>query len=129
MKESKEVKALRSKLLGMEMELNLISRDLDRFKAELKYNEIMLENILENLDFLTNEAVAISLSEFKKIKHQKNLIEMRIKYYKEKISPLEQSLNKKEDFHKQEMERFEQLYRMQFKNNVLEFPSDRRKKA
>lgn len=129
MKESKEVKALRSKLLGMEMELNLISRDLDRFKAELKYNEIMLENILENLDFLSNEAVAISLSEFKKIKQQKNLIEMRIKYYREKINPLEQLLNRKEDFHRQEMERFEHLYRMQFKNNVLEFPSDRRKKA
>lgn len=111
------------------MELNLISRDLDRFNAELQYNEIMLTHTLENLQFLTDEACTISLPEFKKIRQQKKLIEMRIDYYKQKIQPLEQMLAKKEDFHKKEMERFEYLYRMQFKSNVLEFPSDRRKKA
>lgn len=129
MKESKEVKALRSKLLGMEMELNLISRDLERFSAELQYNETMLNHTLENLNFLTTCEIAISLPEFKKIKQQQHLLEMRIQYYRQKIQPLEQMLNRKEDLHKKEMEKFEHLYRMQFKNNVLEFRSDRRKKA
>jgi hypothetical protein len=129
MKESKEVKTLRSKLLGMELELNLLSKDLERFNFELTYNQKMLEVTLENLEFLKNTEAAISLSEFKKTKQQKKLIEMRIKYYREKIYPLEQMLNIKEDNHKKEMERFEYLYRMQFKNNILEFPSDRRKKA
>lgn len=129
MKESKEVKTLRSKLLGMELELNLLSKDLERFNFELSYNQKMLEITLENLNFLKNTEAAISLSEFKKTKQQQKLIEMRIKYYREKIFPLEQMLNIKEDNHKKEMERFEYLYRMQFKNNVLEFPSDRRKKA
>jgi len=129
MKESKEVKALRSKLLGMEMELNLISRDLERFSAELQYNETMLTHTLENLNFLTTCEIAISLPEFKKIKQQQHLLEMRIQYYRQKIQPLEQMLNRKEDLHKKEMEKFEHLYRMQFKNNVLEFRSDRRKKA
>lgn len=129
MKESKEVKTLRSKLLGMELELNLLSKDLERFNFELIYNQKMLEATLENLDFLKTTEAAISLSEFKKTKQQRKLIEMRIKYYKQKIYPLEQMLNIKEDNHKKEMERFEYLYRMQFKNNVLEFPCDRRKKA
>lgn len=129
MKESKEVKTLRSKLLGMELELNLLSKDLERFNFELIYNEKMLKITLENLDFLKTSNAAISLTEYKKIKQQKKLIEMRIKYYKQKIQPLEQMLNRKEDSHKKEMERFEYLYRMQFKNNILEFPCDRRKKA
>jgi hypothetical protein len=129
MKESKEVKTLRSKLLGMELELNLLSKDLERFNFELTYNQKMLEVTLENLEFLKNTEAAISLSEFKKTKQQKKLIEMRIKYYREKIYPLEQMMNIKEDNHKKEMERFEYLYRMQFKNNILEFPGDRRKKA
>jgi hypothetical protein len=129
MKESKEVKTLRSKLLGMELELNLLSKDLERFKFELAYNEKMFEITLENLDFLKSSDIIISMPEYKKITQQKKLIEMRIKYYKDQIYPLEQILNRKEDNHKKEMERFEYLYRMQFKNNVLEFPCDRRKKA
>ena len=129
MKESKEVKTLRSKLLGMELELNLLSKDLERFKFELAYNEKMFEITLENLNFLKASDIIISMPEYKKIMQQKKLIEMRIKYYKDQIYPLEQILNRKEDNHKKEMERFEYLYRMQFKNNVLEFPGDRRKKA
>ncbi len=129
MKESNEVKTLRSKLLGMELELNLLSKDLERFNFELTYNQKMLEATLENLDFLKSSNATISLNEYKKIKQQKKLIEMRIKYYKQKIYPLEQILNRKEDNHKKEMERFEYLYRMQFKNNILEFPCDGRKKA
>jgi hypothetical protein len=129
MKESKEVKTLRSKLLGMELELNLLSKDLERYNFELIYNEKILEMTLENLNFLKTSTAAISLNEYKKIKQQKKLAEMRIKYYKQKIYPLEQILNKKEDNHKKELERFEYLYRMQFKNNILEFPCDRRKKA
>jgi hypothetical protein len=129
MKESNEVKTLRSKLLGMELELNLLSKDLERFNFELTYNQKMLEATLENLDFLKSSNATISLNEYKKIKQQKKLIEMRIKYYKQKIYPLEQILNRKEDNHKKEMERFEYLYRMQFKSNILEFPCDGRKKA
>jgi hypothetical protein len=129
MKESKEVKALRSKLLGMELELNILSKDLERFNFELNYNKKMLQITLENLNFLKTGDSAVSLSEFKKIKQQKNLIEMRIKYYKQQIYPLEQILSTKENNHKKEMERFEYLYRMQFKNNILEFPCDGRKKA
>jgi hypothetical protein len=113
----------------MELELNLLSKDLERFNFELTYNQKMLEATLENLDFLKSSNATISLNEYKKIKQQKKLIEMRIKYYKQKIYPLEQILNRKEDNHKKEMERFEYLYRMQFKNNILEFPCDGRKKA
>lgn len=129
MKESKEVKELRGKLLGMEMELNLISKELERFKNELSYNKKMLILIQENIDFLKTSNAAVSLSEYKKIKQQKNLIETRIVYYRTKAQPLEQILNTKELSHKEEMERFEHIYRMQFKNNILEFPGDRRKKA
>jgi len=65
--------------------------------------------------------------EYKKIKHQKELVEMRIKYYNKKIQPLKNILSYKEDFHKKEIERFYEIYRMQFKNNILEFSSDRKK--
>ena len=129
MKESKEVKALRGKILGMELELSLLSKDLERFNFELIYNQKMLEITQENLFFLKNNPVTISLNEFKKIKQQKKLIEMRIKYYRQKILPLQKTVLQKEEHHKKEMERFEYLYRMQFKNNILEFPCDRRKKA
>lgn len=129
MKESTEVKTLRSKLLGMELELNLLSKDLERYNFELTYNQKILEMTLENLHFLKTSNAAISLTEYRKIKQQKKLAEMRIKYYKQKIQPLEQILNKKEDNHKKELQRFEYLYRMQFKTNILEFPCDRRKKA
>lgn len=129
MKESKEVKELRGKILGMEMELNLLSKDLERFKMELLYNQKMKKMIEENLDFLRTTTAAVSLLEFKKIKQQEALVNARVVYYKGKITPLEQALNTKEGFHKQEMERFERAYRMQFENNILEFRYDRRKEA
>lgn len=129
MKESAEVKELRNKILGMEMELCLISRDLERFESDLLYNQQVIRSIEENVEFLRNSTAAVSLSEYKKIKQQQNLIETRIKYYIAKIQPLKQALGKKETFHKEEMQRFEEAYRMQFRNNVLEFPDDRRKEA
>ena len=49
MRESKEVKQLRSKILGMEMEISLISRDLERFESELVYNEKALMAIETNI--------------------------------------------------------------------------------
>ena len=128
-KETREVKQLRSKILGMELELCMISKDLERFKNELEYNKIMLKKIEENIDFLHNTKAAVSLNEFRKIKQQKKLVETRIKYYRQKVQPLEQMLIKKEMFHKEEMERFERAYRLQFENNVLEFPHEKRKKA
>jgi hypothetical protein len=129
MKETREVKQLRSKILGMEMELCMISKDLERFRNELVYNQRMLSRIQENIDFLRTSNAAVSLNEFRKIKQQKKLVETRIKYYKTKVQPLEQMLLRKETFHKEEMERFERAYRLQFQNNILEFPYDRRKKA
>ena len=129
MKETKEVKQLRSKILGMEMEICMISKDLERFKNELTYNKKMFKTIAENINFLKTSKAAVSLNEFRKIKQQKKLVETRIKYYKTKIQPLEQMLLRKEAFHKEEMERFEKAYRLQFENNILEFPNDRRKKA
>ena len=89
----------------------------------------ILEKILENIDFLRQSKAAVSLSEFRKIRQQRNLVEMRVKYYMNKVQPLEQMLDRKSDYHKQEMDRFEKIYRLQFLNNILEFPSDRRKKA
>lgn len=126
-RESVEVRELRGKILGMEMELNILSRDLDAHKTQLFYNLRAKKQIDENINFLKKSKAAVSLSEYRKIKQQKNLIEMRIKYYKQKIQPLEQILNRKEDYHKKEIERFHEIYRMQFTNNILEFPSDRKK--
>lgn len=127
MRESVEVRELRGKILGMEMELNILSRDLDAHKTQLFYNLREKKQIDENINFLKKSKAAVSLSEYKKIKQQKSLIEMRIKYYKQKIQPLEQILNRKEDCHKKEIERFHEIYRMQFTNNILEFSSDRKK--
>jgi len=128
-KETKEVKQLRNKILGMEMELYMISKDLERFKNELFYNKKMLKMIKENIDFLQTSNVTVSLGESKKIKQQKKLVETRIKYYNEKIQPLQQMLIRKEVSHKEEMKKFQKAYRLQFENNILEFPNDRRKKA
>jgi hypothetical protein len=128
-KESKEVKELRSRILGMELELDILSKDLERFKCELYYNRKMLKSTNENLDFLKNTEVAVSLTEYKKIKQQKELLEMRISYYIGKIQPLEQIVGRKEGDIQEDMKRFEKIYREQFRNNVLEFPHDRRKKA
>lgn len=129
MKESKEIKELKGKIIGMEMELSLLSKDLERFKKELIYYQKMLEKINENIKFLKTSKATVSLSEYRKIKQQQKLTEMRIKYYTKKVLPIEQSLSKKEMYHKEEMERFHKMYKLQFTNNILEFPSDRRKKA
>ena len=101
MKESKEVKTLRDKLIGMELELGLLSKDLERFNFELTYNQKMLKITVENLEFLKSSDIAISITEYKKIKQQKKLIETRIEYYKKKIYPLEQAIDKKEINHKE----------------------------
>jgi len=130
MKETREVKELRSRILGVEMDLHIISKDLERYKNELIYNTLMLNKTNENIDFLKSKRKnSVSLSEFRKIKQQKKLLETRVVYYRQKIKPLEQALMAKEDFHKTEMEKFEEAYRMQFKNNILEFPDVRRKEA
>lgn len=129
MRESREVRELRGKIVGMEMELNILSKDLERFKSELLYNQRMLEATDENVYFLRNSKAAVSLSEYRKIKQQKTLLEMKVKHYKQKIYPLENILDMKEKYLNEDMERFEEVYRMQFTNNVLEFPYDRRKTA
>jgi len=38
MKETEEVRELRGKILGMEMELNIISKDLEKFEIQLFNN-------------------------------------------------------------------------------------------
>lgn len=129
MKEIKEVKELRGKILGMEMELNILARDLDRLKEELAYNIKTQEDLCENINFLRNSNVIVSLSEYKKIKQHKKLVDQRIVHYKSKIGPLEQVVNRKESNIKEEMDVFERIYRTQFKSNILEFPYVRRKKA
>lgn len=129
MKEAREVKELRGKILGMEMELNILFRDLERLKQELLCNTVLQEKIYENLAFLKESNAAVSLSEYKKIQQQRNLVDMRVVYYVTKIQPLEQLIDRKEIRIEEEMVVFEKIYRMQFKNNVLEFPYDRRKKA
>ena len=113
----------------MEMELNILFRDLERLKEELLINKSLQDSLRENIDFLKTDGVIVSLSEFKKIKQQKKLVDMRVGYYITKIQPLEQIVDRKEEMVKNEMNVFEQLYRMQFKSNVLEFPDDRRKRA
>jgi len=128
-RETKEVKELRSKILGMELEMNLLSKDLERFKNDLLYNQKMRDLIEENLNFLRTSSAAVSLSEYKKIKQQQKLVNQRIKYYKAKVLPLEQVLGIKEVNREQEMKRFEEMYRLQFTNNILEFPYERRKEA
>jgi len=128
-RETKEVKELRSKILGMELEMNLLSKDLERFKNELLYNNKMRNLIEENLHFLKTSDAAVSLSEYKKIKQQQTLVNQRMKYYKAKIQPLEQILGMKEVNRDEEMRRFEEMYRLQFTNNILEFPYERRKEA
>lgn len=128
-KESREVKELRGKILGMEMELSILSKDLRRFKNELHHNIELYEAIQDNLNFLKTSNAAVSLLEYKKIKQQENLIIMRIGFYKNKVQPLKQVLFKKKGSHKEEMKKFEEVYKMQFKNNILEFPCDRRKEA
>jgi predicted nucleic acid-binding Zn-ribbon protein len=128
-RETKEVKELRSKILGIEMELCMISKDLERFKNELTHNKNVLKKIRKNILFLKNSDAVVSLNEFRKIKQQKKLIKTRIRYYKNKIRPLEKTINIKEAKYKEEMEKFEIAYRSQFENNILEFPNDKRKKA
>lgn len=129
MKETKEVKELRSKILGMEMELCIVHKDLERFENELLYNKRLLDNIVENINFLKSGNVAVSLTEYKKIKQQKKLIKTRIDYYNSKVIPLKQKIAIKENNYKEEMKRFEHIYRLQFENNVLEFKNVRRKKT
>ena len=119
--ESREVRELRGKIVGMEMELNLLSKDLERFKAELFYNIKMLDSTNENISFLKNSDAAVSLSEYRKIKQQKVLLDMRVRHYSQKISPLEQVLDIKEKYLDEDMKKFEEVYRIQFTNNVLEF--------
>jgi len=124
-KESREVRELRGKILGMEMELCILSKDLERFKLELSYNLKMLTATNENLKFLRSSDAAVSLPEYRKIIQQQNLLDMRVKLYRKKIQPLEQVVGKKEDYLKKDMEVFEEVYREQFKNNILEFKSVR----
>jgi len=86
MKETEEVRELRGKILGMEMELNIISKDLEKFEIQLFNNLKIKKEIDENIAFLKKDRVTVSLLEYKKIKHQKELVEMRIKYYTKKYS-------------------------------------------
>lgn len=130
MKECKELKSLRGKILGIEMELNLLSKDLERFDMELKYNLKLLKNVETNLTFLKNKAPIVSLISFKQSCQQKKYIENKIVYYKNKINELKNILNIKEFSHKKDMEEFERLYKLRFENNILEIKNyERRKKA
>lgn len=107
----------------------MVSKDIERFKAELVYNKIMLEKLMDNINFLQKNNVTVSINEFKKIKQQKKLAENRVKYYIQKLQPLEQIFSKKQEYCNKQMEKFEHIYRLQFENNILEFPYERQKKV
>lgn len=126
MKEPKEVKNLRNKILGMEMELCNISVDLERYKRDYTHNIKILKSLDENIEFLKSSRSAVSILEFKKIKLQKELVIKRIVHYQNKIKPLQKALDQKEFNHKEEMKRFEEIYKLQFENNILEFPNGRK---
>jgi len=121
-KELNIVKELRGKILGMEMELNILSRDLERLNAEYSYNIKLQKKINENIAFLKRDHVVVSLKEYKVIKQQKRLIDMRVKLYSKKVNPLKKIVKSKESKIKTEMDVFERVYRLQFKTNILEFP-------
>jgi len=128
-KETSQIKKLRGKICGMEMELNILSRDLERFKNELIINNKILTEINENYKFLKEEAKIVSIFAYRDIKRKRDDATRRIKYYKQRIQPLEQAVLRKEIEKEREMDVFEEIYRMQFKNNILEFCSERRKEA
>ena len=111
----------------MEMELCVISKDLERFKNELLYNQRLLKNTEENIEFLKETGVIVSLSEYKKIIQQHKLIKTRVEYYGSKVSPLEIKIARKEVYLEEELKKFEEVYRLQFENNILEFPNVSRK--
>lgn len=123
-----EIKELKSKIIGMEMEMSLIEKDLKAFQRELNNHQSLLIQIEENISFLKKSKAIVSLLEFKKINQQKKLVEKRIIYYKNKILPLQSAMETKIKCHHIEMEKFKILYKSQFKNNVLEFDCGRRAK-
>ena len=112
----------------MEMELNLLTKDLTRYKVELAYNTKLKGEIVENLNFLYSEAFVVSIEEFKKAKQHLGLVEMRIKHYNLQVNKAHAAIERKNKFYLEEMDRFKIAYKNQFRNNVLEFKLRKGKK-
>lgn len=127
-KESQEVVTLRGKILSMEMDINLLSKDIEKLETEFFYTKKKINLFLENINFLKNSEVVVSLSEYKKIKTEYLHNFGYLYNVEKKINFLKTDLLKKEKNYEQEMLRFQHLYRLQFRSNILEFPSERRQK-
>jgi hypothetical protein len=124
--EPKEIVDLRGKILSMEMEINLLSKDIEKLETEFFYVKKKIELSHENLVFLKEREVVVSISEYKKIKKEHINSFYYLKKVESKIMQLTKELSKKEINYKYELIRFEDLFRLQFRSNILEFPNDRR---
>lgn len=127
--EPPELKDLRAKILGTEMELELLFKDLEKGEAELSYNIKLQERLVENIHFLQKESPIVSIAEYQKAKQQLSIVSARINHYSKKLGPVRNKAKRLEEEYSKDMDTFLDFYKKNRERptNLLVFKNERNK--
>lgn len=123
------VKELRGKLMGYEMELNILEADYIEITRELRQLSELESTLIYNINFLKNEAKIAVASEFNKsIKQLKEVRKRMSKYIglKSQISSKMREVGKNYDYYRDQFDKaFDQL---ENEKVILVFDPSKRKR-
>jgi hypothetical protein len=87
--------SLSSKVLAIEMELNLAEQDLDSLSADSAYLEKLANTLTHNIDFLKKEAKIVSAIEYKRACVELAHVGTKIRSLSNQICQVEKSIERK----------------------------------
>jgi len=87
--------SLNSKVLAIEMELNLAEQDFDSLSADLAYLEKLGNTLTHNIDFLKREAKIVVAIEYRRACVELAHVGTKMRSLSNQISQVEKSIEKK----------------------------------
>lgn len=87
--------SLNSKVLAIEMELNLAEQDFDSLSADLAYLEKLGNTLTHNIDFLKREAKIVVATEYRRARVELAHVGTKIRSLSNQILQVEKSIERK----------------------------------
>lgn len=123
-----ELKQLKSGLLGLEMDLTLIERDLVIVANDIDFLKKMEKDLIFNVKLLRKKNVIAIASEYKKSVEELKEVQQDIEKYVNLKKQLAESYRKKHKEYKDNMKKFKQLeHDIKNKKVILLFSSKRKR--
>lgn len=113
---------IRGRLLGIEMDLHLLERELDDLKDSLAFLEQTESDLKYNINMHKKPGIISIAKEYQKTVWQLGVVEKHIVNYKKDICNIQQKIEKKEEDYQKTMLEYESTFRhLEEERDVLPF--------